>query len=272
MYNHGLEMGQLNLKLFALVGVIMLVLAGTSFGYLFRLKNKSRASYLLMWFFLCVCGSAVATILTNLGTSWERAFAPAQDALLILGGVFLVRFAYVYPHKDQPQEARLATILYSGLALFCLGYALLFALNYFISLPRQLDENRVFYIITPLAVLLVAGLFFRRFYHWRKQPDLIMDESGFLEEPGAEPPASPVNQQAASALRDLWHCTIAGVDAGGGDRTARCISRTAGCFAQFSLQLRGRIGDIGIDARLSAATPPIPPQFPPGWLESHWRP
>jgi hypothetical protein len=75
----------MNLGIFDLVGVIMLVLAGTSFVYLLRVKNKSNSTWMLLWFFLCVIFSSIATILTNLGTSWGVFFwcvllTPTQKA------------------------------------------------------------------------------------------------------------------------------------------------------------------------------------------------
>ncbi|MFN2197598.1 MAG: hypothetical protein ACK2UW_15880, partial [Anaerolineales bacterium] len=157
-----------NFGIFTLVGVIMLVLSSTSCAYLFGLKNKSEASRMLMWFFACVIASGAATLLTNLGTSWAWAFAPAQDAFLILGGVSLVRFAYIYPVDDQPREARWAFALYLALALFALGYAAVFGVRYLASLPEDLQENQAFYLLTPLMLLLVVGIYFRRYLHWRR--------------------------------------------------------------------------------------------------------
>jgi signal transduction histidine kinase/HAMP domain-containing protein len=194
-------MAQLNLGIFALVGVIMLVLAGASFGYLLRIQDKSLGSRLLMWFFLFVCGSAVAIILTNLGTDWARGFAFLQDALLIVGGIFLVRFAYVYPVNDQPQEARIVIAIYTGVAMIALSYAVYFVLYYLVSLPMQLSENRAYYLLTPLVIAFLVTLFFRRFLHWRH-----------LSRAGTDPlPTAPSKQQldraacrrAASALRDF---------------------------------------------------------------------
>jgi peptidoglycan/LPS O-acetylase OafA/YrhL len=84
-------------------------------------EYSPKSSRMLLWFFLCVTLSSIATILTNTGTDWEWAFAPSQDALLILGGVFLVRFAYWYPTNDQPVKARWVVSIYGGLALAALG-------------------------------------------------------------------------------------------------------------------------------------------------------
>src|SRR5512139_3452653 len=98
----------IELGIFDLSGVIMLILAGTSFVYLFRVRQTSSASRMLFWFFLCVILSSLATIVTNIGTAWDLAFAPSHDAFLILGGLFLVRFAYLYPENDQAGEARWA--------------------------------------------------------------------------------------------------------------------------------------------------------------------
>lgn len=165
MYNSDMDSFQLNLSLFALVGVIMLVLSGASFGYLVWVKNKSRSSWMLLWFFLCVIFSSIATILSNTGLVWDWAFAPAQDALLILGSVFLVRFAYLYPTDDQLDEARIITAIFVILALTAVGYALSFAIRYISNLPNDIDENQAFYLITPIAIVILVLIFFRRSQH-----------------------------------------------------------------------------------------------------------
>lgn len=165
----------MNLGIFALVGVIMLVLSGASFGYLLQIQDKSRSSWMLLWFFVCIMLSSSATILTNTGTAWAWAFAPAQDATLILGGVFLVRFAYLYPVDDQPGEARTITTIFSLLALIAIGYALVFGVQYLTNLPEQLEENQAYYLITPVAILVAVLLFFRRSIHCSSRA---MDSAG----------------------------------------------------------------------------------------------
>jgi nitrate/nitrite-specific signal transduction histidine kinase len=153
---------QLNFGIFSLVAVIMLVMAGVSFGYLLRIKNRSRASQLLLWFFLCVILSAIATLLTNLGLAWSWAFAPSQDAFLILGGVFLARFAYVFPTQDDSIEARWIFRIFDGIAALALGYSLYFAYTYLSSLPVEIEEIRAYYLLTPIAIFGIVLVFFRR--------------------------------------------------------------------------------------------------------------
>jgi signal transduction histidine kinase/HAMP domain-containing protein len=161
---------QLSLGIFDLVGVIMLVLAGSSFIYLLRVGNKSRSTWMLLWFFLCVILSSCATIVTNIGTAWDSAFAPAQDAMLILGGVFLVRFAYFYPERDQEREARWVVTFFTLVALAALTYAVIFAIRYIANLPGNIiSENNLYYLITPIAISLVIIVFFRRSIHWSFQ-------------------------------------------------------------------------------------------------------
>jgi signal transduction histidine kinase/HAMP domain-containing protein len=160
-----MESGHLNLSLFALVGVIMLVLSCSSFVYLLQVHNKSNSSWMLLWFFLCVIFSSLATILTNSGLSWEWAFAPTQDAMIILGGVFLVRFAYTYPSNDQPGEARNVTAFFVCLALVALSYSLFFAVQYLSNLPADTDEIQAYYLMTPLSTVIMIIIFFRRAHH-----------------------------------------------------------------------------------------------------------
>src|SRR5512147_2981058 len=133
----------IELGIFDLSGVIMLILAGTSFVYLFRVRQTSSASRMLLWFFLCVILSSLATIVTNIGTAWDWAFAPSQDAFLILGGLFLVRFAYLYPSNDQLREARRVGTSFAILAFAALIYAVGFAIRYIANLPGDLEENQV---------------------------------------------------------------------------------------------------------------------------------
>jgi len=156
----------MGLGIFDLVGVIMLVLAGTSLVYLLGIKNKTRSTQMLLWFFLCVVLSSIATLVTNVGAVWDWAFAPSQDALLILGGVFLARFAYLYPSSDQSREARWVTTFFAALALVALTYAVSFAIRYIANLPGDLEEDQIYYFLTPVAISLLVFVFFRRSIHW----------------------------------------------------------------------------------------------------------
>ncbi len=156
----------MNFGIFTLVGVIMLVLSGASFGYLVQVKNKTRSSFLLLWFFLSIMLSSIATILTNSGFDWSRALAPSQDAMLLLGGVFLLSYAYAFPTNDQPQEARIAVAIYAIPMVTSLAYSIYFAVVFVANLPAQIAENQVIYLITPIAILFGVIVFFRRSLHW----------------------------------------------------------------------------------------------------------
>jgi signal transduction histidine kinase/HAMP domain-containing protein len=168
MYNHGMNT-TVSLGIFDLVGTIMLVFASTSFIYLLVVKNISNSSRMLRLFFFCVILSSLATIVTNIGTSWDWAFAPAQDAFLILGGIFLVRFAYLFPENDQPVESRRFIFGYAVIAGLALTYAVIFAIRYFANLPEELQEIQAYYYLTPLSILLLVGVFFRRSLHFSTQ-------------------------------------------------------------------------------------------------------
>ena len=197
-----MDSAPINFGIFALVGVIMLVLASASFGYLLQVKNKSRSSWMLLWFFLCIIFSSIATILTNTGTTWDWAFAPAQDALLILGGVFLVQFAYLYPANDQTGEARRVTVIFAVLALAALSYAIFFALQFLSNLPAQLDENPAYYLITPLVIVTAVLIFFRRSLYWSAQPINSTEKEGTRGDGSLEALFRPKNQPAL-ALRNF---------------------------------------------------------------------
>jgi signal transduction histidine kinase/HAMP domain-containing protein len=190
------------LDIFDLAGAIMLVLAGSSFAYLLRIKNRSSSSQMLMWFFLAVILSALATIVANIGAAWDWAFAPAQDAFLIAGGFFLVRFAYLYPADDQPGEARWMAGVALLLALVALVYAAGFAIRYIAYLPGDLAENQAFYWLTPAAILFTVAVFFRRSLYCSRQ-----DASGaaapavrLLLRPAGRPAAALQNYGLALSL------------------------------------------------------------------------
>jgi glucose dehydrogenase len=198
---------QLNLGIFDLVGAIMLVLTGTSFVYLLLVKNKSSSTRMLLWFFLCVVFSSIATIVTNLGTAWDWAFAPSQDALLILGGVFLVRYAYLYPQKDQPKEERLVVTFFVILALAALAYAVSFAIRYITNLPGDLDENQLFYILTPLTITLTVAVFLRRSMHWSAKTQQVSETETKSSELSFKSLLKPYDRPAA-ALRNYGFSLI----------------------------------------------------------------
>jgi nitrate/nitrite-specific signal transduction histidine kinase len=167
-YNHHM-LSNISFGVFDLSGVIMLVLAGTSFVYLLRLKNKSASSQMLLWFFLCIILSAIATIVTDIGTAWDWAFAPSQDAMIILGGVFLARFAYLYPDNDQPKESFRVVTFLSVIASIALLYAVTFAFRYIANLPGDLTEYQGYYLILPIMIVLTTAIFFRRSIHYSKE-------------------------------------------------------------------------------------------------------
>jgi signal transduction histidine kinase/HAMP domain-containing protein len=161
----------ISLGIFDLSGVIMLVLAGTSIIYITRLKTRSDSSLMLLWFFLCIILSAIATIITNIGIAWDWAFAPFQDAMLILSGVFLVRFAYLFPTNDQPSEARLVVTVFSVITLAALSYAVSFAIRYIAYLPKELEEYQAYYLVLPVMIILTVSIFFRRSIHYERIAD-----------------------------------------------------------------------------------------------------
>lgn len=200
-YNFRMDSSQLSFGIFALVGVVMLVLSATSFGYLLRIKNKSKSSWMLLWFFLGVILSSIATILTNTGTDWAWAFAPSQDAFLILGGVFLVRFAYIYPTADQPAEARVVLSVYTLLAVVSLSYAFIFAIRFLSKIPAQIEENQAYYLLTPLVIVLGIIVFLKRSQHLSGQPtDATVKEISAVK--GIISSLIHPNNQPATALRN----------------------------------------------------------------------
>jgi signal transduction histidine kinase/HAMP domain-containing protein len=158
-------MSTFGLGIFDLVSVIVLVLASSSLIYLLRIKNKTGISKTLSRFFLCIILSSTASIITNIGTPWDWAFALSQDAFLIFGGVFLVRFAYLYPQNDQPQEARWIFTFFTIVGLGSLFYALSFTIRYISNLPQEISENQAFYLLTPIVIILIIIIFLRRSIH-----------------------------------------------------------------------------------------------------------
>lgn len=179
----------------------MLVLAGTSLIFLLRVKNTSNSTWMLLWFFLCVVLSSIATIVTNIGTISDWAFVPSQDALLILGGLFSVRYAYLYPQKDQTGEDRWVITFFVIMASAALICAVSFAIRYIAYLPGDLNENQLFYLLTPTNIVLAVFIFFRRSLFWSAQTDLPSKPETNVFRSGAAPLLRP-NNRAAVALRN----------------------------------------------------------------------
>jgi signal transduction histidine kinase/HAMP domain-containing protein len=54
-------------------------------------------------------------------------------------------------------------------ALAALTYAVSFAIRYVANLPGELEENQIYYLLTPVTIGLTVLVFFRRSIHWSAQ-------------------------------------------------------------------------------------------------------
>jgi signal transduction histidine kinase len=151
---------------YAIVGLMLFIMAATIVVSLLRLPSKSSATWLLTGFFAAIAASGVATILANGLPFWDRLFDAWQDTFVILGGVALTQFAYRFPQSDQPREAKLALGLLGGLALLSIGYSLIFDFRFITQWTPDLNVSEVFYTFMPIGTVLAFIFFLRRSAHF----------------------------------------------------------------------------------------------------------
>lgn len=193
---------QPQLGIFSLVGLIMLVLAASSYVYLSKIEKQTPASRLMARFFLCVSLSALATIVTNLDQPWSWAFAPSQDAFLILGGVFLARFSFAYPEQAPSDKQRWIVGIFLFLAILALSYSAFFAFQYLRDIPADLDEIQAYYLLTPISVLGMVWVMLSRSVSLSRSA-LKGDEVGSAPKPSVISALLKPALPAASGFRNL---------------------------------------------------------------------
>ena len=147
---------------YAYTAIAQLVLAVYAAAHLALVRNKSNAARWLLYFFLCFAASSVVYFLINALTDWGVLLAPLQDALILLSGVCLVRFACAFP-VEQPGRWQWLPLSFL-IVLTALALALSLAwIIYGIVVPnpwRTISE--AYYFLLPLGILTSIGVFLVR--------------------------------------------------------------------------------------------------------------
>jgi len=94
---------------------------------------------------------------------------PAQDTLVILGGVFLVRFAYTFLTVDRSKEARWMTSLFAVIAALTLGWMMIDTGRFFLQ-PKTFRIADEFWLVAN-PILLLGSLFLSI---WRRCWELLL--------------------------------------------------------------------------------------------------
>ena len=145
---------------------ILIILCLMILIHLLTIKHRSPAAWYLIGFYLAIIASSVSMLFGNALLFWGYWLAPAQDAWLLVGAVALALFAYHFPNYDQPREARWVTLAFGMLALFTVGYSVIFAVRFFLTFSPDLLVPEAYFLLFPLATLLLVGIFLRRSIHY----------------------------------------------------------------------------------------------------------
>lgn len=154
---------------YAFIAVTSLMFALPATIYLWRIRPKSTTTTYLARFFSCIVLSLLAVFFQTAIPAWTRPLWPAQDALVILGGVFLLRFAYVFPRNDQPREAQRMTLIYLTLVIAAWGTTFFYTWQFYMARTWFYIADW-YYALMPLAILFNVAIFLRRMVHFA--PDI----------------------------------------------------------------------------------------------------
>jgi len=157
---------------YAFTAIAQLVLAVYAAGHLALVRNKSDAARWLLYFFLCLAASSVAYFLINALTYWGALFAPLQDALILLGGVCMARFAYAFP-AEQPGRWKLILLsLLIALTALALAASLAWIVYGFVVPDPWRRIAEAYYLLLPIGMLTGIGIFLIRAVQVDERPVL----------------------------------------------------------------------------------------------------
>lgn len=147
---------------YVIIGLTLLILAGSAAGYLSNLRQKSRAMRAFIAFLVLTALAGTATILGNSIVLWGELFLPWQDFWIMAGGVALTLFAYSLSVEGLSREGRLAVGGTAVLATTALLYCLFFDYLFIFQWTPTLNENDLYYLLLPTGTLLIVLIFLRR--------------------------------------------------------------------------------------------------------------
>lgn len=146
---------------YPLIAVVSLMFVLPATVYLLRLRVKTSATYNLIGFLLCSAVSLIGMFVYN---AIFYSFTPlwaVQDAALIVGAVFLARFAYSFPQEDRSAEARRVVGFFVTLAFFVVGWVLVDSWRYAQN-PYGFRIDDSFWFLMPATIPLMTAVFLRR--------------------------------------------------------------------------------------------------------------
>lgn len=145
----------------AITRLTLVILGLTLTFYLWQIKQKSIATWLFFFSFICMTLGFVALFIPL----WLHIVEPLQLIFLILSQALLIQFGYYFPIYDQPRESRMTCIISGVFLSGVLGlggyYTSLFLTSP--SAARMLSSIRgILYLLLLLHILLTLGLLFRQ--------------------------------------------------------------------------------------------------------------
>lgn len=161
---------QYSFSLYSFVAITSLMFAIPATVYLLRIRPRRTTTTYLALFFTFIIASLLAVFLQPAIPAWSRPLWPAQDAFIILAGVFLVRFAYEFPAPDQRREARIATLIFLTLILLAWGMTLFYTWQFYVQHIWFRIADWYFFLM-PLSIFFVTAIFLRRMVHFARQTD-----------------------------------------------------------------------------------------------------
>ena len=144
---------------------LTLIILGITFTYyLWQIKDKSRATWLLIASFICMTIAFVGL----LSPIWTNIAEPGLVIFVIISMSLLIRFGYDFPQHDQPRESRVTSLLSLCLCLGALGLGIYYNYLLFVT-PSAIDTiftvNGLLYLLLLINILLTMALLLRQTIH-----------------------------------------------------------------------------------------------------------
>ena len=134
----------------AFEGALLFLIALAAVYFLRPVNTRRRATWFLAIFFVCMALLGFTRILE--GTAGGTVFAMIEDTFIILGGLFLVQFAYAFPSYDQPGEARWVAVAYCLLVALAAATILVLVADTATTTKHYIEYPRFFHYLMPLAI------------------------------------------------------------------------------------------------------------------------
>jgi signal transduction histidine kinase/tetrahydromethanopterin S-methyltransferase subunit G len=134
--------------------------------YLLSIKEKSRATWHLFGFFICATATLMVMFVKGIFFLGERLLTPLEDTFLLIGGIFLMRFAYLFPEDDQPKVGHRVAGFVGFLAGLALGYSLFHIYRSVVAWRLAMPFVNAFFFLMPIGLVFMIGAFIQRSLHF----------------------------------------------------------------------------------------------------------